>query len=247
MFQLSEGDYYIVCWLTITTDPNSVDLINALNKIGEKNPSHDIQQEIKGNKYTITCMLSFMIVSVSVDNVSYFYFTTCRLCSNWLLQKHICQTVKSESEWVLHCICCHVLYVTSCYRNQLTISCWSITGFYRDITASPAGQHVTEPTMSSPSAMVMLHLNTELVLPLLFWAVCMMLTLRKLVLQSGVWFFEEDDKKRVEKRRDLRSERGRDKNNTSYSAFKNTGESLSWLYFDNSYIYSCASGVSALC
>ena len=40
----------IVCWLTKTTDPNSVDLINALNKIGEKNPSHDIQQEIKGNK-----------------------------------------------------------------------------------------------------------------------------------------------------------------------------------------------------
>ena len=43
----------IVCWLTRTTDPNTVDLINALNKIGEKKLAHDIQQGICQGKDNI--------------------------------------------------------------------------------------------------------------------------------------------------------------------------------------------------
>ena len=76
----------VAWWLTKTTDPNSVNLINALNKISEKKLAHDIQQEICQGNVTITCMLSI----------------------------HDFQCL------------CH--------------------------TASPAGQHVTEPTRSSQSA-----------------------------------------------------------------------------------------------
>ena len=49
----------VVCWLTRTTDPNSVDLMNALNKIDEKKLAHDIQQEISqgNNNYTITYIM----------------------------------------------------------------------------------------------------------------------------------------------------------------------------------------------
>ena len=41
----------VAWWLTKTTHPNSVDLIIALNNIGEEELAHDIQQEIfHGNK-----------------------------------------------------------------------------------------------------------------------------------------------------------------------------------------------------
>ena len=59
----------IVCWLTRTTDPNSVDLINALNKIRENKLAHDIQQEISqgNNNIPLHVCCQCKIVSVLVD------------------------------------------------------------------------------------------------------------------------------------------------------------------------------------
>ena len=46
----------VAWWLNNTVDANSVDLINALNKIGEKKLAHDIQQEICQGNDTISYM-----------------------------------------------------------------------------------------------------------------------------------------------------------------------------------------------
>ena len=40
----------VAWWLKNTSNPNSVDLINALDKISEKKLAHDIQQEICSGK-----------------------------------------------------------------------------------------------------------------------------------------------------------------------------------------------------
>ena len=78
----------VACWLNNTVEANSVDLINALNKIGEKKLAHDIQQEICQGNSTFTCMLSihdFNCLSLLV------------LLSHFTLQKGLFQLATSQT------------------------------------------------------------------------------------------------------------------------------------------------------